>query len=154
MDETERSVHRLLTEGERKYTYFLLAAAGAALALGAEQTRAGGMSWSQLPLGVAALLWAASFFSGCRHLQCGLWTLGANAAWFRIGRGEQREVGDDPERIKAAMNTVAQAMEDSGIQAKRFCIWQFRLLVAGGVAYLAWHVLEMCLRTASPSFVR
>ena len=66
-DEMAREVYKALREAQNKYTYFLLAAAGAAIALAVKQTQGTAMAWSQIPacssgvkLGVELLLWLPS----------------------------------------------------------------------------------------------
>ena len=106
--EAEIEIHRALREAQGRYTYFLLAAAGAAIALAVNQTQGLSLSWSQIPLGLAITAWGLSFFCGCRRL-----------------------------------GYVSSKNADS---ANRFGHWQFRLLIAGGVLYVAWHVWEMYLQ--------
>ena len=79
MSENAREVYRALRQAQDKYTYFLLAAAGAAIALAVNQTQGAAMAWSQVPLAAGVLSWCLSFFFGCRHLAYVNSTLYANA---------------------------------------------------------------------------
>lgn len=58
MSEEATEIYRALRESQNKYTYFLLAAAGAAVALTVNQTREAHLAWSQVPLALGALSWA------------------------------------------------------------------------------------------------
>jgi hypothetical protein len=68
-NDMQMEVYRALRTGQDKYTYFLLAAAGAAIALAVNQTHDAALAWSQLPLLIGVLCWALSFVFGCLHLQ-------------------------------------------------------------------------------------
>lgn len=54
-DEMAREVYKALREAQNKYTYFLLAAAGVAIALAVNQTQGTAVAWSQIPLAAAGL---------------------------------------------------------------------------------------------------
>lgn len=144
--ENAREVYRQLRTTQDKYTYFLLAAAGAAIALAVNQTQDAAISWSQVPLAGAVLCWGLSFF-GCRHLEYVSSTLYANAELFKVESGAHSEVGEHPQMIAAASEGIKQALEHNSSRANRFAHSQFRLLVTGAVLYVTWHVLEMFLRS-------
>lgn len=140
-------VFRQLRTSQDKYVYILLAAAGAAIALAINQTQGAKLAWSQLPLAAGVLLWAMSFFFGCRHLAYVGSTLYANAELLRVEGGSHPEVGRHPQLMLAASEGIRQAIESNSNRANRFARWQFACLVLGAIAYLTWHVLEMWLRT-------
>ena len=146
--EREIEVYRQHRTTQEKYVYFLLAAVGAAIALSVNQTQREPLEWSQVPLGVAVLLWGLSFYSGCRHLAYVQSTLFANAAMLNVESGRHPEVGNHPQLIAAASEGIRVAMETNSNRAKRFANWQFRLLILGAISYLGWHVYEMWLRSA------
>lgn len=130
-----------------KYTYFLLAAVGAAIALTINQTQAAKLLPSQIPLGIAVALWGLSFYLGCRHLRLVQATLHANGALLRVQDGEDPMAGRHPQAIGIASEVLREIIEKHSTGANRAATWQFRYLVLGGVSYLAWHVYEMWLRT-------
>ena len=145
--DTELEIHRALRESQNKHTYFLLAVVGAAIALVVNQTQGASLSWSQLPLAAAVLAWALSFLFGCRnraYVSSGLYT---NAALFDVNAGRHKLAGTNPEAIQVARETLHEIFEDQSSKANRFANLQFRFLVAGAVLYVAWHILEMYLRT-------
>jgi uncharacterized protein (DUF2336 family) len=59
----DATVYNALRTAQEKYAYFLLAAAGAAIAFAVNQTHDAKLSWAQLPLAAAVLSWGCSFFS-------------------------------------------------------------------------------------------
>ena len=145
-DEMAREVYKALREAQNKYTYFLLAAAGAAIALAVNQTQGTAMAWSQIPLAAAGLSWGLSFFFGCRHLAYVNSTLYANAELLRVERGQHPEVGAHPQMMAAASEGIRRAIETNSERANRLGHLQFRFLIAGAVLYVVWHILEMYLR--------
>lgn len=147
-EDMQREVYKALRDAQDKYVYFLLAAVGAAVAFSLSQTNGAKLAWSHLPLGGALLLWAASFVAGCRHLQYAQSTLYANAEYFRVLGGEHPHVGANP-RIMAAAAGITDAAEENSSRAGKWGRWQFRLFVAGCLAYVAWHILEMYFRSLS-----
>lgn len=138
----------MLRDAQNRYTYFLLAAAASAIAFGVTQTRTVPLVATQLPLGAAVLAWAASFYAGCMHLRYVQSTLYANHALLKVEAGTHRRVPDHPQHRQAAHEGISQAMELNNEAASRYGNWQFRLLNAGAVLYLVWHVLEMARRSA------
>lgn len=146
-NETHIEVYRQLRDAQSKYAYFLLTAASAAIAFFVTQTKGAYLMWSQIPLGLAVVLWAVSFYFGCRHLAYVSSNLYANCELFSIQAGQHPRVGSNPSMVEAAARGLLEAMESNSDHANRFAHWQFRLLVAGGVLYVAWHILEMYLRT-------
>lgn len=130
-----------------RYTYFLLAAVGAAIALSINQTQSAKLSISQIPLAVAVLLWGVSFYLGCRHIALVKATLHSNGALLRVLSGEDPIAGRNLEAISIASDALRNIIEAHSTGASSAAKWQFRCLVLGGVAYLTWHILEMWLRT-------
>ena len=91
-DNLLEEVYRQLRTAQDKYTYFLSAATGAAIALVINQTQGSTLTWSQAPLAVAVLCWGLSFFFGCRHLEYVSSNLYANAEFLKVQSGEHPEV--------------------------------------------------------------
>lgn len=139
-------VFRALRESQNKYTYFLLAAAGAGITLAVNQTRETALAWSQAPLALGVLSWALSFWFGCRHIHYVNSNLYANATYLQVGDGQHPDVGTHPQRIEAAKDGIRSAMESNADCANRNSWRQFRFLVAGAVLYVIWHILGMYLR--------
>ena len=145
--DAERDVYRVLHEYQKKYTYFLAAAAASGVALAVARTEGAVLSWGQVPLAVAVLAWAVSFFAGCRYVGYVNATLYANHELLRVQAGRHPETGQNPQMVQAACEGILSAIAANNERASRWGRWQFRLLVAGGVSYVAWHVVEMYQRT-------
>jgi hypothetical protein len=146
-EEDLREVHRQLRLSQDKYSYFLLAGAGAAVGLATNQTHGTAVAWSQIPLAIAVLCWGLSFFFGCQHLRYVSSSLYANAALLKIQSGKHPEYNTNPEIAAAATEGIRMAFESNSDNANKLGHWQFRFLIIGALFYIAWHVLEMVLRT-------
>lgn len=145
-----KELHSQHRNGQEKYTYFLLGAAGATVGFALQQTSGMKMGLPMIPLGIAVLLWGLSFYFGCRNLLWVQTSIMANYSLLQLQKGVHAEQPDHPELLAAAMRGVRSAL-DSNIKRAQFSgIWQFRLLIAGAVFYVAWHILEMAIRTFSP----
>ena len=140
-------VYRQLRVAQDKYIYFLLAAAASAIALALNRTEHLPLTPTLVPWGVALLLWAMSFYFGCRHLGYVSSTLFANLELLRVQRGTHPEAGRNPQVIRAASEGIASAIEYNSSRASRLAWLQFYFLVAGALAYIVWHLLQMYSRT-------
>jgi len=140
-------IYRQHRAAQEKYVYFLLAAVGAAIALALSQTQGATLALSQIPLGLAVLLWGLSFVAGCRHLSYVESTLYANGSLLKVQAGEDPRTGDHPQLIAAASEGIREAIEGNSTKAQFYGRHQFTLFVLGAVCYIGWHVFEMWLRT-------
>lgn len=142
-----RYLHEQLTTAQSKYAYFLLAGAASAIALALNRTAALALAFSQVPLGLAVICWGLSFYFGCRHIAYVAATLSANAALAMIQAGVHPEIPPHPEYQRAAAEGTRDAANDNAFAAGRNARRQFRLLIMGALCYVAWHILQMALRT-------
>lgn len=125
--------------GQDKYTYFLLAAAGAAIAFAVNRTDGLPLNWRLLPVAAAALCWASSFFFGCRALYWTQACASANYNLLSLQSGVHPEQPQRPEEVAAASSGVRKALVVNMRSAEFFTTWQFRSLIAGAVLFIAWH---------------
>lgn len=93
------------------------------------------------------LSWALSFSFGCRDLSHSASATFANFELLKVRTGTHPGVGARPDFVEAASQGILKAIETHDKSSKFYGSWQFRLLVFGGVLYVAWHVLEMYTRT-------
>jgi hypothetical protein len=136
------TAHRTAQE---KYAYFLLAAAGAAIALTVNRTQDTPLNSTHTLLGIAVLSWSLSFFFGCRHLNYVSSNLFANLGLITIQEGREPSVGTHPDYIQAASDGVREAMKFNSNRSSLFARLQFNFLVLGAVCYVSWHILGMYL---------
>jgi hypothetical protein len=129
--------------GEDKYTYFLLAAAGAAIAFAVQKTEGLRLSWWLLPVAAATVSWALSFFFGCRRLVWVQTALYANYSLLQLRTGTHAQQPTHPQELQAAIAGVGSALDKNAKKAQFYAIWQFRALIVGVVFFIVWRVLEM-----------
>lgn len=142
----EIEVYRTLRTSQDKYSYFLLAAAGAAIAFSVTQTQDDVLGWSQSPLAVAVALWGVSFYLGCQSIRYVNSTLYANGDLLKVEAGRHPSVGDHPQMMMAASEGIRSAIESNSQKTQSLGEWQFRTLIAGAAFFVLWHVIEMYLR--------
>ncbi|SFJ53841.1 hypothetical protein [Bradyrhizobium sp. cf659] len=138
-----QDIYKASREGQDKYTYFLLAAAGAAIAFAVTQSQTATLSWSKLPLALAVLSWAFSFYAGCRQLRDVANVMSANYDMLRVQEGIHPQYPNHPQVLEIIEEAVRKLADKTG----RWGVWQFRFLILGAVFYVLWHVTEMALRT-------
>lgn len=145
--EQDLELYRQHRAAQSKYTYFLLAAAASGIALSVRATADATLHWSLIPVAAAVLSWGVSFFNGCRYLEYLQSITYANADMLRIQRGEHPVVGPEPWKVAAATEGVREAMNENMVASEKHYKRQFRYLVGGGALFVAWHVLEIVLRS-------
>lgn len=144
--EQQMEVYRQMRTSQDKYSYFLLAAVGAAIGFALNQTNGKSLSLSQVPLGLGVFLWSLSFYFGCKHLAYVSSTLFGNSELLLVQSGQHPKAGKNPQLVQAASEGIRDAIESNSDMASCFARWQFRSFVLGGMSYIAWHVWEMWLR--------
>lgn len=146
-DQDILEIHKQHRTGQDKYTYFLLAVTASAVAFAVQKTSDITITWSLFPLGLAVLLWGISFFFGCKNLLWVQTSIYSNYSLLQLQKGVHPEQPDHPQMLEAAIAGVRSALESNVNNVQFYGVWQFRLLIAGAVFFLAWHVLEIVLRT-------
>jgi hypothetical protein len=150
MSERQIAVYNQFRNAQDKHTYFILAAAGAAIAFALRETQSAALSWSQAPLAAAVLCWGSSFYCGCRHLLHMTSSLYSNFELLIVAEGLHPAAGTKPQVIAAASEGIRQGIDRHSSRAVPLGRWQFRLLILGALFYIGWHILEMWLRTPLP----
>ena len=137
------NLHKAHTDAQDKYTYFLLAAAGAAIGFAVQKTEGMLLSWWLTPVALATAAWAASFFCGCKNLSWVGAALSANYALLQLRQGSHPKQPPHPQLLQAAISGTTIALEGNVSKAQRYAHWQFRLVIVGAAFFIAWRVLEM-----------
>jgi len=148
---SQQHIHKLLTEAQHKYVYFLLAAAASGIALALNRTAGTPLSRGHWVLGLAILSWGISFFCGCSHLDYFITVIYANAEYLKVRAGQEPEVGRNPQLIDAASSGIMSAVNSNIQKASKFASWQFKFLIWGALFYIGWHVQEMVLAATQVS---
>ncbi len=95
-----QEIYKANREGQEKYTYFLLAGAGAAIAFAVTQSQTATLTWSKLPLDLAVLSWAFSFYAGCRQLRDVANVMHANYDMLRVEEGLHPQLPNHPQVVE------------------------------------------------------
>lgn len=140
-------LHKRHDDAHNKYTYFLLAVTASAVAFAIQKTQGLLLSWSMVPLGLAVVAWGFSFFCGTKNLIWAHIALGANYGLLQIHYGRHPNQPKDQAQLQGAIQGINSAIEHNIDKAQLYAVWQYRLLIAGAVLFIVWHVLEMALHT-------
>jgi hypothetical protein len=143
MLEEKYNIDNYLRTARDKHTYFLLAASASAIAFAITQTKSLGVSWSQIPLALAVLLWGLSFYFGCkcaRHTQA----LHQDSAYIHETEGGMENM---PETKEEVMEMLSDSYSNNLSLTQSSDNLQFYFLIFGGVSFIAWHAIEMVLRS-------
>ena len=130
-------------KGQEKYTYFLLAAAGAAIGFAVQKTEGLLLSWWLLPVAFATICWGISFYFGCKNITWVQTSIVANYNLLRLKNGSHTEQPSTQEEFEEAVMSVQSALSENINKAQTCYLWQFRLLVAGAILFICWRILEM-----------
>lgn len=126
-----------------KYTYFLLAAAGAAIGFAVQKTEGLRLSWQLASCGVAVLCWGLSFYCGCKNISWVKASIFANYSLLQLRQGSHPEQPPHPQLVQAAICGVESALGKNTAKAAFYYSWQFRLLIAGAVFFIIWHIQRL-----------
>ncbi len=143
VDNAISDLHKAHQTGQEKYTYFLLAAAGAAIGFAVQKTDGLLLTWWLLPVGLATLCWGLSFFCGCKNVVWVQTSISANYSLLQLKQGSHPDQPPHPELVQAAISGVHSALTTNGNKAQFYGAWQFRFLIAGAILFIVWRVAEM-----------
>src|SRR5262245_40292118 len=113
-DDARQLLYKSAREGQDKYTYFLLAGAGAAIAFAVTQSQTATITLSKIPLALAMLSWALSFYFGCKHLREVANLLHQNYDLLRTREGLHPEFPNHPSVVAAIGELVRENAAKSG----------------------------------------
>lgn len=150
MSNTLSELHKQHQASQDKYTYFLLAAAGACIAFSMEKAQGVPLTWHLALLAVAVLCWASSFYCGCKCANTVQGLLRANSNLLSLYAGTHENQPDHPELAAAAIRGVRSVIEQNIKRATQFNDWQFRLFASGGVSFVAWGITEVIRLAPQP----
>ena len=138
MREDLKTIYNAYHDALTRYTYFLNAACAAGIAISIQLTTGKPLSWSMLPLGIAVASWGAGFLFGVNVLISRLKIMNLNRQRIEVQSGAVAHT--EPTRY---VDVCRDLMDQQGRRAFNSDKWQLRLIVAGAVAFITWHILEM-----------
>lgn len=143
-------MHKQHRIGQDKYSYFLLAVAAAGIAFSVEKTTGQKLSWAMLPLGAAVILWAISFYCGCKNLYWVQTSISANYSLLQLQKGVHSNQPEDPQKLESAKRGVSSALDSNIKKAAFYDKLQFLLLIFGALCFITWHIVKMIISTLTP----
>lgn len=141
--EEQREIQRQFRQQQEKYVYYLIALSVTAIGFSVYKTTGLKLMWIQLPLGISVACWGISVFCGLRFLKNIISSLYANNAYFDVMQGLDTDIGNNPLKMKVAIEGIGQAIEAIEKRTSKYFIWQERLFYSGIFLFIIWHVLEM-----------
>lgn len=140
-------IRRAHMEGGQKHTYFLLAAAGAAIGFAVQKTEGIDLDQWALPVASAVLCWGLSFYCGCKNVSYLQSALGSNFLLMQLHDGVAKKQPDTPEELAVALRVTGEAIAAKNRTASVYSAWQFRFLLTGSGFFILWHVLRLWRNT-------
>ena len=129
--------------GQEKYTYFLLAAAGAAIGFAVQRTEGLLLSWWLLPVAFSIIFWGSSFYFGCENINWVQTSKVANYNLLHLKIGSHSEQPSNQEGLDYAVSEVKSALSQNMEKAQSYYKWQFHSLILGAIFFIGWRIVEM-----------
>ncbi|NOQ63964.1 MAG: hypothetical protein GQ582_05580 [Methyloprofundus sp.] len=156
MQQPASELYKIASETTAKYIYFLLATAGAAIAYSIEVANDSNLSSSLFLLMLAILSWMLSFYNGCKSIQ---YDISVHNLSFDIQqeteiikntekRLSEQEFADIRKSYEENIEPWNQALSKHGSQASLHLVKQFRFLIIGGGAFVAWRITEFVVKAS------
>lgn len=130
---------------QEKYSYFLLAAAGAAIAFCLQKIENLSPSWWISPVLIALLCWIMSFIFGCKNIVYHQSILRTEIYTSRINEAPEDELSNDQKR--QSISNHVKKMDEKLEKYAFYTKWQFLFLIAGGTALSSSYIIDMIRRS-------
>ena len=130
---------------QEKYSYFLLAAAGAAIAFALQKTESVSLSWWMSPIAIALLCWTSSFFFGCKNIVWHQAILRTEIYIARVHETPETELSQDQKR--QSISNHAEVMDKKLERYAFYAKWQFLMLITGAAALSFSYLMDLVRRS-------
>lgn len=130
---------------QEKYSYFLLAAAGAAIAFCLQKIDDLSLSWWMSPIVMALLCWTSSFIFGCKNIVHHQSILRTEIYIARIQETPESELARDKKR--QSISNHATEMDKKLEKYAFYTKWQFLIFITGGVALSFSYLIDLIRRS-------
>ena len=144
-DQTE--IWKLFRTQQEKYVYYLLSLSVAALGFAVSQTQRDKLSWTQLILLTATILWLMSIFFGLRWIKWNLSALNANFEMLRVKSGHYRDILPTITHTQAAGDGINSAIDSNSKVIRKSFGLQGNCFYWGVGVFIVWHLSEMIIRS-------
>lgn len=136
-------LHRRHSEAWNKYTYFILAITTASIAFALQRSEGASWDCGLIPLGIAVLLWGASFYCGITEVRLATRALGTNYSLLQLEVGNHPNQPSDPSHIGPAREGITDALNETVRKAQTCHVWQLRFYFIGAISYTVWHFMRV-----------
>jgi membrane protein required for beta-lactamase induction len=144
-------------EAESKYLYFILGVSAATLGYALEHGQAPACEFKYALYLFAVFAWLLSFYLGVRAVQYRLSTVNLMANAEQLSEGIEMARKNLPSHLlqkleneySEAIATSNLALTKQGDKFQNHLAWQFRLIVAGALAYTGWRLMPLAMTVAS-----
>jgi hypothetical protein len=143
MSNATHDLQRQHQASQEKYTYFMVAVAGACIAYAIEKAIGVPLTWHLSLLALSVIFWSASFYCGCKCANTVQALIRANASLLSLYAGDHESQPDTPELRADAIRGVRKAIDTNMTRAKLLNDWQFRFLLIGSVFFVCWRITEI-----------
>lgn len=148
-NENERlEFQKSFVERQQKFIYYIIALCVTAIGFSIHSTSGKELSYSQIPLGLAILLWSISIYWGFLSLKAIInYLKNMNEGFERmLGSYKGMEFGDSSYSSLSETREYKFAQKEKAKSAFNFKVQEVSFLL-GVLAFIIWHVLEMYLRS-------
>jgi hypothetical protein len=141
----QHDLYKLINAEQQRFAYYLIALCVTCIGFSVYKTTGEPISSSQIPLGIASLLWSVGIYCGFKYIGYKISTMQANAEMFSVEEGRHEDVGGNVHLKADAHKGIMQAIKTNSSRANMYYRALQILFYLGVVSFLVWHVLEMYL---------
>lgn len=142
MDE-QKELRDAFRQQQERYVYYLIALSVAGIGYSMYNTNNQAFSMTQLPLGIAVLLWGISAYFGLKFLKYTTSNLYTNSTYFDIVKGIHPLVGNHPDDIGKAKMELSKIMKSNAHSASKYFIRHERFFYAAISIFVVGHIYGM-----------
>jgi hypothetical protein len=130
---------------QEKYSYFLLAAAGASIAFCLQKIEGLSLSWWMSPVLISLICWTLSFIFGCKNIVHYQSIIRTEIYMARINETQEDKLSYNQKRH--LISSHATAMDKKLEKYAFYTKWQFLVLIAGGTALSFSYLMDLIRRS-------
>lgn len=141
---TQENIASTYRNKQEKYIYYTIALAVTAIGFSIFSTQDKALSYIQIPLGVAIIVWSISVYLGLKFLALDIITLHMNADYLRLlDTIEQETSAIKKEDYNNSVKQIMEKLEANSRKGESLIDWKEKLLFSGAILFFIWHVLRM-----------
>lgn len=139
-------VAKAYNDGLAQFSYFLTAAAGAAIGYTINKLDGQTPTLMMLPGIVALICWLASFISGATYVTAGIQTLGSQHILMQLNEGVHPKQPPNQTLLAVAKDVTAEAIQRKLVKVQLAYRVQQATLYLGLFAFVSWRAWDLLNR--------